>query len=125
MNLSQQVTQLCEDSLKPNGKVLYVAHGRKVFNTVHGMDRLKERQTMNYKAMRILFRRAIEKLQSIKVRAEQELLFFSKSLNQGFVAAVDALGNLRLITFLPPGRHNAMPGTELELMESYQTIKLK
>jgi hypothetical protein len=109
---------LNEDALNLNSNVLYVWGKKKVITTTHGISRLIQRRSSNYKALKELFKRALMKLDQIATRVNEEILFFSSSLNQGFVAAVTNDQNLRLITFLPHGHNFAKSGTSVQFVEN-------
>jgi hypothetical protein len=64
-----------------------------------------------------LFKGAIEKLKTMAAKVGDNILFYSRSLNQGFVSAVGPDG-LRLITFLPRGKGHAKEGTKKVMTES-------
>lgn len=88
-----------------------------ILNTKHGLERILQRNLLSKEQLQKLFQKALDKFDQLKSRAG-EYLFFSRSLNQGFISTADKDGNLVLITFLPPGRKNPMPGTEVKLIES-------
>ena len=107
-----------DDVLNMGSKFLYFWKNLWVMNTIHGAERIMQRSKLGIDGLKELFKRSIEKFKTMNTKAGEALLFFSKSLNQGFVAAVGPQGNLRLITFLPPGKHHAKEGTLKVIMES-------
>lgn len=98
-------------------KFLFHWRNHWIVNTKHGMDRIIERSKLSLDQLKFLFQKSLEKLASMKTRIGETVLFFSRSLNQGFVSAINSSGDLTLITFLPKGRHNPKPGTDVELLE--------
>ena len=107
-----------DDVLNMGSKFLYFWKNLWVMNTQHGAERIMQRSKLGSDGLKQLFKKAIEKFKKMPQAAGEAILFFSKSLNQGFVAAVGPQGNLRLITFLPPGKHFAKDGTLKVIMES-------
>jgi hypothetical protein len=103
-------------------KSRFLLHWKKhwIINTKHGLERIIERGELTAEQMKQLFQRALDKFANMKARVGEAFLFFSKSLNQGFVSAVNGHGDLTLITFLPRGRRNPKPGTDVALMESLE-----
>lgn len=85
---------------------------------VHGEDRIKERSKLSAEEFKELLAKIRSKLSSLDIKGE--FLFYSKKLRQGVVAAWDAIkSRLKLITFLPQGKHFAKPGTDEVVMECH------
>ncbi len=127
MNLSQEIIQLCESvvadgTFNPSSTFLFRWHGRWLIDTNHGFERIKERSKIGLEGLKKLFQRAMDWVDR-NARKAGEYLFFSKSLNQGFVAKI-AGKNVKLITFLPFGKHNPKPGTKVEIVENYTEVDL-
>jgi hypothetical protein len=97
---------------------LFSWNGHWIIDTNHGWDRIKERSKLPIDKLKLLFQKALAQFDRGFYRNGQEILFFSNQLNQGFVGAVANNKNIRLITFLPPGRRTPMPGTAVALVES-------
>jgi len=108
---------LLDGVLNLGSKFLFFWKNLWLLNTKHGLDRIIQRTTLTTDDIKTLFINAIEQFKTMTAKAGDEILFFSKSLNQGFVSGVDANGNLSLITFLPPGRSFPKPGTEKVVVE--------
>lgn len=111
---------ILDDVLDLGSKFLYFWKNRWVINTKHGFERIMKRSKLTKDELKTLFRNAIKKLSKIGASAGDNILFFSKSLKQGFVSAVDDKGNLRLITFLPRGKDFPKPGTEKVVVEGIE-----
>lgn len=61
----------------------------------------------------------LAKVTDIPTKKETEIIFYSKSLKQGYVVAHDPQhGELRIMTVLPSGNQIAKPGTKKIMMES-------
>ena len=95
-------------------------NGRALFATTHGKERRTERGR-SWLQIKSLYKRVLQKYSQMSVRAGEEILFYSRSLNQGIVTAVEGK-NLRIITFLPPGRNNPMPGTTMAFVENFVEV---
>lgn len=107
-----------DNVLNMGSKFLYFWHQKWIINTKHGLERIVQRMKLSVEQLKVLFRNAIESFEKMSRKAGDEILFYSKSLQQGFVSVVQPDGNLKLITFLPPGRSNPKPGTEKLVIES-------
>ena len=112
-----------DDVLNMGSKFLYFWKNLWVMNTKHGMERILQRSALGTAGLKQLFKSAIEKFKTMKAKTGEAILFYSRSLNQGFVAAVGPQGNLRLITFLPKGKHFAKEGTLKVMMENADDIE--
>jgi hypothetical protein len=107
-----------DDVLNLGSKFLYFWHGKWVMNTKHGLERILQRSKIGIDGLKKLFRTALEHFMKMQAEVGETMLFFSKSLNQGFIAAVGPKKNLQLVTFLPPGKSFPKPGTEKIVVES-------
>ena len=107
-----------DNVLNIGSKFLYFWKNKWVMNTQHGLERILTRSKLGADGLKDLFKRAIEKFNKMGAETGEAILFYSKGLKQGFVAAVGPQGNLQLITFLPPGKHFAKDGTLKVVMES-------
>lgn len=107
--------------LNLGSKFMYFWKGKWIINTKHGLDRIMQRNTLKKEQIAQLFKEAIEKAIQMGVHTGEEILFWSKSLKQGFVSAIDKQGNIDLITFLPRGKHQPKTGTEHVVLEGKQT----
>lgn len=84
---------------------------------VHGEERIKERSKLSPEQFTELLTKIRSKLSSLDIKGE--FLFYSKRLQQGLVAAWDAIkSKIKLITFLPKGKHFAKSGTEEIFVEN-------
>ncbi len=108
---------ILDDVLNMGSKYLYFWKNTWIINTFHGFKRIVERNKLSSDDIKRLFQEAIEKTLQIGVEVGEEILFWSKSLKQGFVSAIDPQGNITLITFLPKGKHHPLSGTEHIVIE--------
>ena len=115
-----------DNVLNLNSKFMYFWKNKWIINTAHGLDRILQRNKLTTDEMKRLFKVAIEKSIELGVHVGEEILFWSKGLRQGFVSAIDNQGNIKLITFLPRGKHQPKTGTEHVVVESkqYRVIEL-
>jgi len=123
-NFREEITMLegvVDDVLNMGSKFLYRWKEKWIFNTHHGFDRIKERSKLTIDELKKLFRNAIEKVKDFRGNVGKNILFYSKSLNQGFVSAVEPTG-LSLITFLPPGKSFAKSGTDKMVIEGVEEL---
>lgn len=68
-----------------------------------------------------LHRNAVTGLMKDKSAKTGDYIFFSKSLDQGYVAHVDVKRKaFKIITVLPKGRKNPMPGTSVLMVEGVE-----
>ena len=111
---------MLEDVLNLGSRFLYYWKNKWVINTKHGLERIVQRNSLSMDQLRKLFRNAIEKSIQLGIKVGEEVLFWSKGLQQGFVSAIDPQGNIKLITFLPKGKHQPKQGTEHIVVESKQ-----
>lgn len=116
---------ILDDVLNLGSKFLYFWKNKWILNTKHGLERILQRSKLKIDQLKQLFRKAIEKVNTMKTDVGQTFLFYSKSLNQGFISAVGEQGNLNLITFLPPGRSFPKPGTQKVVIESLEGEQLE
>lgn len=102
----------------------------------HFNDQLKERTNPKIRRksftpsdLELLFKRSVDAIIERKLRTgpQYPYLFFSKSMNQGYVTVAldyqlpnksDILVFMPLITFLPEGKHKPIPGTAPILIEN-------
>ena len=105
------------DVLNLTSKYLYFWKDTWILNTKHGLERILQRSTLKPDQLKKLFKTAIEKAKSIGAKVGENILFFSRSLNQGFVSSIGSDG-IRLITFLPPGKSFAKDDTRKIVTES-------
>lgn len=109
-----------DDVLDLSSRFLYFWKNKWIINTAHGLDRIIQRNKLSVVELKRLFKEAIEKAIKLGVHTGEEILFWSKGLKQGFVSAVDSQGNIKLITFLPRGKHQPKTGTEHIVLEGKQ-----
>ncbi|NIU01485.1 MAG: hypothetical protein GWN01_11385 [Nitrosopumilaceae archaeon] len=122
-----------DDVLNLGSRFLYFWKNKWIINTKHGLERILQRNKLTRKELKRLFREAIEKAIELGVHTGENILFWSKGLKQGFVSAVDPQGNIKLITFLPRGKHDPRKGqqkgkeTEHVVLENtqYRIIELE
>jgi hypothetical protein len=108
---------ILNDVLNLGSKYLYFWKDTWVLNTKHGLERILQRSTLKPEQLKKLFKSAIEKAKSIGAKVGENILFFSRSLNQGFVSSI-AKDGIHLITFLPPGKSFAKDDTKKVVTES-------
>lgn len=72
-----------------------------IVDTIHGEERLKQRNKLSDKQLKKLFRETIEAAIERGMRYGDKALFVSRKLKQELVGAIDRAGNLVLVTFLP------------------------
>lgn len=108
---------ILDDVLNLGSRYLYFWKNTWVLNTKHGAERIDQRSHLAPEQLKKLFKGAIEKLKTMSAKVGDNILFFSRSLNQGFVSNVGTDG-LRLITFLPRGKSFAKDGTQKVVTES-------
>lgn len=109
-----------DNVLSMGSKFLYFWKNKWIINTAHGLERIIQRNMLSVDDLKRLFKEAIEKALELGVHTGEEILFWSKSLKQGFVSAIDPQGNIKLITFLPKGKHTPKDGTEHIVVEGKQ-----
>lgn len=109
-----------DDVLSFGSKFLYFWKNKWIINTAHGLERIIQRNKLTISELKLLFKEAIEKAIELGVHTGEEILFWSKSLKQGFVSTIDPQGNIKLITFLPKGKHQPKSGTEHIVVEGKQ-----
>jgi len=109
-----------DDVLDLGSRFLYFWKNKWIINTAHGLDRIMQRNKLSMSELKRLFREAIEKAINLGVHTGEEILFWSRGLKQGFVSAIDKQGNIKLITFLPRGKHQPKTGTEHIVLEGKQ-----
>lgn len=100
-----------EGKLNLNSHVLYVWKGVRVLDTNHAVKRIRERNTLTDEEMELLFKEAVEKVLHKKAKVGENVEFWSKSLKQAFVGAVEKTRkdkDLVIITFYP--RHKKPSG---------------
>jgi len=108
---------ILQDVLNLGSRFMYFWKNLWIINTKHGGERIGERNQLTKDQMKVLFKRALDKLANLKIALNKEILFFSRSLNQGFVSVVVPEG-LKLITFLPKGKQFPKPGTDKMIIEA-------
>lgn len=126
MRFEQYLNEGLDDILNIGSRYLYHWKNKWIINTKHGLDRIGQRNKLTADELKRLFKEAIEKTIELGTHVGEEILFWSKSLKQGFVSAIDSQGNIDLITFLPRGKHQPKTGTEHIVLESkqYRVIEL-
>jgi hypothetical protein len=111
---------IIDDVIDDTKKCMYHWKNTCIIKSVHGLDRIAERNKLTMEQLKVLFKKAIEKAIELGVHTGEEILFWSKSLQQAFVSAITPDGDIKLITFLPRGKHTAKPGTEHVVVEGKQ-----
>lgn len=109
-----------DNVLNMGSRFLYFWKNKWIINTEHGLERIMQRNKLSVDELKRLFKEAIEKAIQLGVHTGEEILFWSKSLKQGFVSVIGPQGNIKLITFLPKGKHQPKMGTEHIVIESKQ-----
>jgi len=89
-------------------RIIFSWKGHKVVNTEHGKQRIKQRSDLSDFQLLKMFKSAIEKVEKKKVKIGEKVVFWSKALGQAFIARVDDVKDLILLTFFP--RHKKPSG---------------
>lgn len=114
--------------LQRKGPYRYHHRDKWIIDTAHAEERILQRSRLTKDQIETLYKRSIDALYDRGedwLNRDQEYLFFSRSMQQGFVVDYrkdykDPSGERQLITitFLPPGKQNAKPGTIKVYVES-------
>jgi len=91
-----------------NKRIVFSWKGHKVVNTEHGKQRIKQRSDITDFQMLTMFKNAIKKIESKSVKIGEKIVFWSKTLGQAFIAKIDDVKDLILLTFFP--RHKKPSG---------------
>ena len=110
---------ILNDVLNLGSRFMYFWNGTWVLNTKHGLERILQRSQLKQEQLKTLFRHAIEKAKTLGAKVGENILFFSRSLNQGFVSSIGKDG-IHLITFLPPGKSFAKDDTKKVVTEDFE-----
>lgn len=89
-------------------RIVFSWKGHKVVNTEHGKERIKERSDLTDFQILTMFKSAIDKIEKKKIKIGEKIVFWSKTLGQAFIAMVDDVKDLILLTFFP--RHKKPSG---------------
>lgn len=89
-------------------RIVFSWKGHKVVNTEHGKERIKERSNLTDFQLLTMFKNAIKKIENKSVKIGEKVVFWSKALGQAFIARVDDVKDLILLTFFP--RHKKPSG---------------
>jgi len=89
-------------------RIVFSWKGHKVVNTEHGKERIKERSDLTDFQLMKMFQSAIMKIEKKKVKIGEKIVFWSKALGQAFIARIDDVKDLILLTFFP--RHKKPSG---------------
>lgn len=120
---SEFLIEMADGHVDLKGEVVFKQGEFVIKNSLHGKERIEQRNTLPKIALAELFRKTIEKVAAIGDDIKTEVLFYSEKLRQGFVAAYDAVQKaVRIITFLPRNKHFAKPGTEEIVLEGIGII---
>jgi hypothetical protein len=95
-------------------------NGWKIDVSVHAAAQAFDRRPdFEYDDWMKLHQRAIDSFSKNKV--DGEYIYFSKSLDQGYVVAMSGRAkSMRIITVLPKGRSNPKPGTKQMMVEGVE-----
>lgn len=132
--------------IKTGTPYIYKHRGKFIIDTKHSIDRKYERAKegtfqLNEKELIFIFEKIIEYCikneNKWKNEYQTDMLFFSKSLNQGVVItyredkyAKSNEKHVVILTYLPKGKSNPKPGTQKiiteskDLIEAYNVIKV-
>lgn len=89
-------------------RIIFSWKGHKIVDTQHGKERIEQRNTLTDFQLLQMFKSAIEKVEKKKVKIGEKIVFWSKALGQAFIAKVDDVKDLILLTFFP--RHKKPSG---------------
>ncbi len=92
-----------------NKRIIFQWKGHKIIDTQHGKERIEQRNTLTDFQLLNLFKSAIQKIENKSVKIGEKIVFWSKTLGQAFIAKVDDIKDLILLTFFP--RHVKPHGT--------------
>lgn len=108
MRFQRYLTEMPEDVLDIEKRVMLKHKGVVLVDTRHGHERIKERNTLSMAEMKEMFTSAIEKFIKMKKHVGEHISFWSRKQKQAFIASVDDAKTLALITYYPrhdkPGR---------------------
>lgn len=104
MKFQRYLTEMPEDVLDIEKRVMLKHKGVVLVDTRHGHERIKERNTLDREQMKEMFTSAIEKFIKMKKHVGEHISFWSRKQKQAFIAAVDSRDTLSLVTYYP--RHN-------------------
>jgi len=90
-------------------RIVFSWKGHKIVDTAHGKERIEQRNTLTDFQLIKMFQSAIMKVDKKKVKIGEKIVFWSKTLGQAFIAKVDDVKDLILLTFYP--RHQK-PNTD-------------
>lgn len=82
-------------------RIVFSWKGHKIVDTQHGKERIQQRNTLTDFQLIKLFQSAIEKVEKKKVKIGEKVVFWSKTLGQAFVALIDDVKDIILLTFYP------------------------
>ena len=82
-------------------RIVFSWKGHKIVDTQHGKERIEQRNTLTDFQLIKLFQSAIMKVEKKKVKIGEKIVFWSKTLKQAFIAKVDDVKDLILLTFYP------------------------
>ena len=82
-------------------RIVFQWKGHKIVDTGHGKERIEQRNTLTDFQLIKLFQSAIMKVDKKKVKIGEKIVFWSKALKQAFIAKIDDVKDLILLTFYP------------------------
>jgi hypothetical protein len=107
-------------------RIIFQWKGHKVVDSAHGKERIEQRNTLTDFQLIKLFQAAIMKVDKKKVKIGEKVVFWSKALKQAFIAKVDDVKDLILLTFYP--RHTKPSGAnhpfQSEVVIEGQTLRV-
>lgn len=101
MKFQAYLTEIKDNEFDMSKRIVFSYKGHKVVNTEHGKQRVKERGTLTDFQWMKMFQSAIEKVDKKKVKIGEKVVFWSKALKQAFIARVDDVKDLIVLTFFP------------------------
>ncbi len=106
MRLEKYLTETeREDVVDIGSRSIFKHAGVTLTDTYHGVQRIQQRNELTMEQLKKLFTSAIDKFKRLKTYVGEKIVFYSKSLKQAFIAAVDGKKDMTLVTFYPRKAH--------------------
>lgn len=101
MKFQAYLTEIKDGEFDLSKRIVFQWKGHKVVDTAHGKERIEQRNELTDFQLLNMFKSAIEKVDKKKVKIGEKVVFWSKALKQAFIAKVDDVKDLILLTFFP------------------------
>jgi hypothetical protein len=101
MRFQHYIYEMADDTVDLRGQTIFKHAGVTLADTHHAVQRIQQRNELTMEELKRLFAEALDKFKKIKTYVGEKLVFYSKSLKQSFIAAVEGKNDLTLITFYP------------------------